>query len=314
MKKRTYYYLGLLASTLLLINTACQRDPNQFILKGSESMFVAFKDSLLKVKESLDGKNEANNLVKIPVERTAMFDKDLVVEFQIEAKFVKSNAPAGNRYQLQTNAGEGRLLIPAGSAKGEIALTIVNDTDFIDDQVQITITLTGTSQKEFTLGYPSKKRTPSTRDAIVINVEEDDCPLVISQFSGTYDNIVLNDMPFLWIAGVELRFVSNITLSTQPNTILDDNMFGIQNRAAAGGLGPIYIPTAIQLDPVTKTTNVPRQNLYATSGGALRSVETGDRPRGGISTCTAGFVVNCYVRRNADNSVGTTFTATYVKQ
>jgi hypothetical protein len=154
--------------------------------------FVAFQQRSITIDEVrnvvfADGTSQqtpATAVIEI-FRSTVDLSNPLTVNFSVQGIFVDDS----DFYNAGDNAAgtfnishDGSIVIPAGQPKASITVTSINDEDATGNR-RITLTITGTSDAKFNLGYPGGNDAQSMN----VTVIDDDCPFDIAEWLGTYN-------------------------------------------------------------------------------------------------------------------------------
>jgi hypothetical protein len=263
---------------LLLLGSVFQacKETEPILFKTSD--FVRFEEPTSSGLESEE--------IEIRVIRsTRDMSSDETISYTVSSKYVNTGANANATFTIPN---QGQIVIPAGEVEKSITVVTLNDATNDGDR-EITLTL-DFSSSSLTLGYPGEA---SRQKSHKITVFEDDCPLDLDQFTGTY-SVTFTSLAF----GATHSYDCSVTKGVG-NSLIVSGPPVYDPGGFLGGIPEIASSTIIDIDPVAKTAVVrDDQFIYRNSAGAARFVGTYDLDPGKLLTCSNGFSVNFYVIRN----------------
>lgn len=289
---KTFNRLGLLfMSAFALLFTACDEEDGRTTFEGP--YYVQFTANSASVSEA-----ETSKVIKIEVSNVGpTVNSDITVNYS-----VGGDAVEGVDYQLLRGATSGQIVIPAGEHFGSIEISTINN-DETDGDKTLELTITGASN-----GLEAGRGAIGTKFSV--SISDDDCPFDITTFPGTYNVSWVQSSGWIWEAGEQTGFVSNLTTTADPNVFGTDNLLG----ATDGGQNDVQIVNLF-VDDVAETVGIDNSNgpqeFYKNTSFAQRyAIGTG---AGDVGTCGPSFSFSYDVLREDQSTVATSVTATYVK-
>lgn len=229
----------------------------------------------------------------------------LTVNIAVAATFVDNGADASSNFVINKDLSS--LQIAAGEVSTSFTVVAIND-DEVSGNINVSFNIMSTSDNTYALGQQSTQ----IGRTFALTISDDDCPLDLSTFAGTYDVTLLLTNGFLWAGGAPVGvFTSQLSPGDNPGEFVDSNPFGVQD-------GGVASPESVVLtvDEATASVSVvAQQKLYVNGSGLQRFIQTADGLTGGpvFSTCGPDFTLNYHVYREDETSIATTVTATYTR-
>ncbi len=285
-------FLSLIAFGVIMIFAgSCDQAEGRVTFEGP--YYVQFTSSAASISEE-----QTSSVISVQVSNVGpTLDQDITVNYSTEG----STAELDVDYEIVGTAVAGEIIIPAGKHFGTVKFRTIDNGD-ADGVKTLNLTLSGASN-----GLSAGSGAIGVNYALTIT--DDDCPLDLSTFPGSYDLNFTHTAGFLWAAGYQEGFVATLSATSTANVFDCENFFGIVDREALGTLGSPslgVIPIEIDEDAKTAAVSAGAHFFYLSGGTAQRDiVGTGS---GAVGTCGPSFSLSADVVRTADSSIGTSIT------
>ncbi len=264
--------------------TGCNPEDERVTFNGP--YYVQFTSSSAAISEA------AGTVVAIQVSNVGpTLDEDITISYSTTG----STAVLDVDYELEAGQVAGQITIPAGRHFGELRIIPI-DNDESDGTRTLTLTLTSASSN-LQAGFGAIGVSSS------VSITDNDCPLDLETFPGSYDHSFTHTAGFLWAAGTQTGFVATLGTTGTENIFSCTNFFGIVDRFGLGALPgePGLIPIQINVEAKTAQVQDGAWILYGTS--APREIQ--GRGAGDVATCGPNFTMAADLVRTNEQTVGT---------
>lgn len=280
-----------LITAMAVAFTACDEEDGRTTFEGP--FYVQYTGNSASVSEA-----DTTSIIKIEVSNVGpTVDSDITVNYTTEG-----SAEVGVDYEILRGGTPGQIIIPAGQHFGTLELRTINN-DETDGDKTLDFTLSS-ADNGLEVGRGAIGVTFS------LNISDDDCPFDIATFPGSYNVSWVQSSGWIWGAGENTGFVSNLTTTADANVFGTDNLLG----ATDGGQNDVQVVNLV-VDDVAQTVAIDDSNgpqeFYKNTSFLQRYVSgTG---AGEVGTCGPSFSFSYDVLREDQATVATSVTATYVK-
>lgn len=286
---------GLVLVALLFVASSCDPENGRVTFDGP--YYVQFTGSGSTISEEMESTTVIIEVSNVGPTK----NEDIVVSYSTEG----STAVEGVDFDLAAGQTSGQIVIPAGKHFGTLKLNTIDNLD-ADGVKSLKVTLTSASG-----GLDAGRGAIGLSYTLTIN--DNDCPLDLDTFAGSYDMDFTHTAGFLWAAGFQSGFVSTLIPTTDANIFDCENFFGIVDRDALGSLGselgliPIYIDDVAETAAIAPYPDGKTGHYFYSSGGtAPREIQ--GVSAGPVATCGPDFSLSANVVRTAEQTVGTSIT------
>ncbi|MTI21139.1 hypothetical protein E1176_08915 [Fulvivirga sp. RKSG066] len=290
MKIINKFSLFLIAFAVIF-TSACDEEDGRTTFEGP--FYVQYTGSSASVSEA-----DTTTVIKVEVSNVGpTLNSDIIVNYTVEG-----DAEVGVDYEILRGGTPGQIVIPAGEHFGVIELRTINN-DETDGNKSIDLTLTS-ANNGLEVGRGAIGTTYS------LSISDDDCPFDITTFPGTYNVSWVQSSGWIWDAGENTGYVSNLTATSETNVFGTDNLLG----ATDGGQNDVQVVNlVVDVDAETvgiDNSNGPQEFYKNTSDLQRYAVGTGE---GAVGTCGPTFSFSYDVLREDQATVAVSVTATYEK-
>ncbi len=306
MKKIRYINLLAIAG-LLFVAFACDQADGRQIFEGP--YYVQLTSASSSISEA-----DTTTTVSIQISNVGpTLTSDIIVTYSTEG----STAVEGVDYELAAGQTSGQIVIPAGEHFATLDLNTINNS-VADGVKTLDITLVSADN-----GLSAGSGAIGVNHSLTIS--DDDCPLDLTTFPGSYDLDFTHTVGFLWASGTQTGFVATLTATSDPNIFNCENFFGIVDREAAATLGsadglgliPLFVDDVAETVGVSTDYSVPAGGIGGTGGTGTGHwfYDGGAGPReiravssGPVATCGPDFSLAADIYRTNEGTLGTSIT------
>lgn len=279
---------------LVIVASSCDPEDGRVTFGGP--YYAQFTTSSFTISEEME-----STVVLVEVSNVGpTSDSDIVVSYTTDG----STAVEGVDYELLEGQTSGEITIPAGEHFGYLKLRTI-DNEETDGVKTINFIMSGVSG-----GLSAGSGAVGV--SYVVTINDNDCPMDLTTFSGGYDVSWVQSSDWIWDAGENTGYVSSLSATADANVFDSDNLLG----ATDGGQNDVQL-VALYVDDVNLTVGVyddgsGPQEFYKNTSFLQRYVlGTGDGP---IGTCGPQFEFSYDVLREDIATVAVSVTATYIHQ